>query len=165
MGRNPKSRKSNDSDPYSVALRLLTFRDRSTTELATKLRDRGFENTEIEPALMRCQELGYLNDERFAFSRARALVNSGRAVGIRALNEMRRFGLDRGLVEQALAEAEREADLPALLGDLRQRKFPDFDFAQATEKEKNRVLSYFQRRGFNVSMILDVLKKDNTHTP
>lgn len=157
---NPKSRKSNGSDPYTVALRLLTYRDRSTTELATKLRDRGFSHDEIEVTLNRCLELGYLNDERFAYTRARALVNSGRAVGIRALNELKRSGLDRGLTEKALAEAENETDLPTLMADIRQRKFPDFEFSTASEKEKNRAMNFFRRRGFPVSMILDVLKND-----
>ena len=160
--RTPTNRKSSGSDPFAAALRLLTYRDRSTTELATKLHDRDFQKEEIESVLIRCQELGYLNDERFAFTRARALVNSGRAVGIRALNEMRRFGLDQGLVERALAEAESEADLPLLLKDIQQRKFPGFDFNEATQKEKNRVLSFFQRRGFPISMILDVLKSNET---
>ena len=154
-----KNRKSSGSDAFTVALRLLTYRDRSTTELANKLRERSFDNREIESVLKRCLELGYLNDERFATTRARALVNSGRAVGIRALNELRRAGLDQGLAEKALAEAESEIDLPYLLEELRQRKFPDFDFGEAPEKEKNRVVSYLQRRGFPVSMILDVLKK------
>ena len=156
----PKNRKSSGSDPFSVALRLLTFRDRSTSELTTKLRDRGFSQDEIEPTINRCLELGYLNDERFAFTRARALVTSGRAVGIRALNELKRFGLERGLTERALAEAESEADLPGLIEDLRQRKFPSFDFNSATEKENNRVVNFFRRRGFPISVILDVLKND-----
>ncbi len=154
------TRKSNGSDPFTVALRLLTYRDRSTTELAGKLRDRSFDNREIESVLNRCLELGYLNDERFAFNRARALISSGRAVGIRALNELKRAGLDRALAERALAETESETDLPELLQDLRQRKFPDFVFSQATEKEKNRVVSFFQRRGFPISMIFDGLKDE-----
>ena len=158
MRETRKNRKSSGSDPFAVALRLLTYRDRSTTELAKKLRERSFDNNEIESVLKRCIELGYLDDERFATSRARALVNSGRAVGIRALNELRRAGLDQGLAEKALAEAENEIDLPHLLEDLRQRKFPDFDFGKATEKEKNRVVGFFQRRGFPISTILDGLK-------
>ncbi len=155
-----KNRKSNDSDPFAVALRLLTYRDRSTAELAKKLRERSFGNREIESVLNRCIELGYLDDERFAATRARALVNSGRAVGIRALNELRRTGLDQELAEQAVAEAESEHDLAVLLTDIRDRKFPDFDFGRATEKEKNRVVGFFQRRGFPVSMIMDTLKKE-----
>jgi regulatory protein len=152
------NRKSNVSDPFSVALRLLTFRDRSTTELAKKLQDRGFSRTETEAVINRCLELGYLDDERFANARARSLVNSGRAVGIRLLNELKKAGIDRSLAEQALAEAESEVDLAELADEIRQRKFPGFVFSEATDKEKNRVVSYLQRRGFPVSMILDVLK-------
>ncbi len=160
-----RSRKSSGSDPYSVALRLLTLRDRSTTELAGKLRERGFGTADVEAAVGRCVALGYLNDERFAASRARALVDSGRAVGIRALNELRKAGIDRGLAEMALAEAESAADLPALLDAVRRRKYPDFDFDRATDREKNRVVSYLQRRGFPVSMILDVLKNSKKQEP
>jgi len=158
--RGPKIRKSNDSDPFTVALRLLTYRDRSTTELTRKLRERGFGQNDIDPVLNRCLELGYLSDERFAFSRARALVSSGRAVGIRALNELKKAGVAIDLAERALAEAETEQDLPDLMDEIRRRKFPDFEFDTATEKEKNRVLNFFRRRGFPVSMILTVLKSE-----
>nr|NIS40343.1 hypothetical protein [Desulfuromonadales bacterium] len=48
------------------------YRDRSTAELAKKLRERSFGNREIESVLNRCIELGYLDDERFAATRARA---------------------------------------------------------------------------------------------
>ena len=150
--------KAERANPWSAALKLLTRRDYSQSELRQRLSDKGFEHDLIEAALQRCLELGYLDDERFANTRARSLVNSGRAVGIRLLNELKKAGIERPLAERALATAESEADLPALVDDIRQRKFPGFEFNRATDKEKNRVVSYLQRRGFPVSMILDVLK-------
>jgi len=154
------NRKSNASDPFAVALRILTYRDRSTSELAKKLRDRGFSRDETEATVDRCRELGYLDDKRFAATRARSLVSSGRAVGIRLLNELKKAGIDRTLAETALAEVENETDLRELIRELRQRKFPDFDFGTADDKEKNRVVNFLQRRGFPISMILDVLKNN-----
>lgn len=156
-----RNRKSNGSDPFAVALKLLTFRDRSIKELSTKLRDRGFADEEIEATLQRCQEYGYLDDRRFAATRARTLVSSGRAVGIRAINDLTRVGIDRPLSEEMVATAEEETDLPELLAGILDQKYPGFAFEAASDNEKNRVVSFFRRRGFPVSLILDVLKSRN----
>ena len=152
------SRKSNGSDPFTVALRLLTGRDRSCFELRKRLKDRDFSREVIDETINRCLNYGYLDDQRFASNKARALISSGRAVGHRASLEMRKYGLDNDLTEQALAAATEEVDLSELLCELFQRRYPDYDDSQADTRLRQRIVSYFQRRGFPLSLILDTIK-------
>lgn len=155
------SRKSSGSDPFAVALRLLTGRDRSCSELKKRLKDRDFCDDEIDATIRRCLEYGYLDDLRFAENRARALMNSGRAIGRRAVLEMKKHGLESELIESALAAAAEDLDLGALLRELFERRYPDYNNRQADRRMQQRIIGYFQRRGFPLSLILDTMKQSN----
>lgn len=155
------SRKSNGSDPLAVALRLLTGRDRSCFELKKRLLERGFPEEAVEETIQRCLDYGYLDDQRFANNKARVLISSGKAVGRRAELEMRKYGLSSDLTEQALVAATEDVDLGELLHGLLQRRYPDFDSAQTDPRVRQRIIGYFQRRGFSLSLILDTIKRAN----
>ncbi len=147
------------SDPWPVALRLLTRCDRSTAELRNKLLDRDFAVDRVEATLERCRELGYLDDARFAARRAASLMNQGRAVGHRILADLRRCGISEELAARALETARSEHDEDRILASLVERRFPGFDYDTAPEREKRRVVHFLQRRGFPLGLIMDRLKR------
>lgn len=157
--RNRKP-KSTGSDPYAVALRLLTGRDYSRAELAARLQQRGFSNEQIDGALRRCSELGYLNDERYALERARSLLRSGRAVGNRLFADLRQRGIPSDMAEEAASQAAEEFDQEALFEQLLQQRFAGFSFSLANDRDKQRVVNYFRRRGFDLTLILNRLRKE-----
>lgn len=149
---------SNASDPFATALRLLTGRDRSEAELSAKLRQLGFSALEIDTTIAKCRDYNYLNDQRYALERARALFRSGKGVGHKVLLDLRRRGIDEATAVQALEETSSEFETRQLLREQLQRRFPNFDYLAADDKLKRRVISYFQRRGFVLGEIFSVLK-------
>ncbi|SHJ73607.1 regulatory protein [Malonomonas rubra DSM 5091] len=150
---------SKDSDIFATALRLLTGRDRSEAELTAKLKQLGFSASAIDGCLEKCREYNYLNDERYATERARALMRSGKGVGRKVLLDLRRRGIDDATAEQALEKIGQEFETDQLLRQQLERKFPGFDYQAANEKQRRRVVSYFQRRGFGLGEIFQVIKK------
>jgi len=148
------------SDPLAAALRLLALRDRSAAELARRLQRQGFAAEQVEATLARCRELGYLDDERFARARAGALTRQGRAVGRRLLLELRRSGLDAATAARAAAEAERACPATEALAELSRRRFPGFAWSAADDRERRRVVDYFQRRGFPLSLVLSFFQEE-----
>lgn len=150
---------SNASDPFAAALRLLTRRDRSEAELRDKLSQFGFSASAIDATLERCRACNYLDDRRYALHRARALIRTGRGVGKKVLLDLQRRGIDAETAEQALAEAMKEHSTQQLLVDLLDRRFPGFDFSAAEERERRRVISYLQRRGFPLGEIFSALNQ------
>jgi regulatory protein len=92
-----------------TALRALRARDRSVFELESRLERRGVGTTEQRETLELLSRLGYVDDERFARSRAESLArrNCGDEM-IRVDLEGR--GVEAGFVDAALAglESERE---------------------------------------------------------
>jgi len=153
------NRKSSGSDPFAVALRLLTGRDLSRYELRQRLLQRGFDEDQIEDALRRCSDFGYLDDRRYAINLAQQLATSGRAVGQRARLELQRRGLTEVLIEEALAAAEQQTDQETLLRELLQRRWPEYNDNTVDERQKRRIIAWFQRRGFPLARVFNVLKQ------
>lgn len=147
------------SNAFTAALRLLKTRERSEKELAGRLQRKGFAAEAVNAAIERCRELGYVDDGRFASGRARQLLASGRAVGPRLRRELHNAGVAEEVVEQALAELNEDYSEAELLVELLQRRYPAFDYQQADDREKRRVVNYFLRRGFALATVMDQLKQ------
>jgi regulatory protein len=151
--------KSTASDPFTTALRLLTGRDRSEAELSEKLRQLGFSVAEISTTLDKCRDYDYLDDSRFALEKARALIRTGKGVGAKVLLELRRRGIDEATASQALELVSGEFDPAQLLRDQLERRFPGFTYQSADERQRRRVVNYFQRRGFALGEIFSILNE------
>ena len=152
------------TDPWPTALRLLTGRDYSQSELRRRLLDKGFDEIRVDQALQRCLELGYLDDTRYAVNRATSLMAQGRAVGPRILVDLRQRGISEELAGQALAKAREAFDEEELLTSLVSRRFPDFNYNSASAKERRRVVHFLQRRGFSINRILAQLTRKGLET-
>jgi regulatory protein len=154
------SRKLSASDPFSTALRLLARCERSSADLRERLRRRGFAEAAIAAAVQRCTELGYLDDARYARLRARSLVAGGRAVGTRLRQDLLRHGIAAEEADAAIAEAGGDGADENLLAALLERRYPDFSWAAADDRQRRRVTGFFLRRGFPLALVLSVLKQN-----
>lgn len=95
---------------YDKALKLISRRDHFRAELVEKLRRKGFDETEIDSAVKRLDELGLVNDEALA-ERFVEFRSVDRGWGPRRLRlELRKRGVDD-------AVADRASDLEAELHD------------------------------------------------
>lgn len=147
------------NDAFNAAVQLLKTRERSEKELTSRLQRKGFETDAITAAVDRCREYGYVDDSRFARCKARQLLSNGRAVGGRLRRELQLAGVAEELAEQTLAELQNDFNEKMLLSELLERRFASFDYRQADDREKRRVVNYFLRRGFALATVLEQLKK------
>ena len=133
---------------FDSAVRSLTRRNHSRWELKTKLIQKGFSSEEIKTTLNRLTELGYLNDQNYAYDYCRhRLKQSPR--GRRLLSvELKKRGLPRDLIEQVLDDIYQEfpeADLVAELVEKWRRSKPD----EITESDVMKLSQSLARKGFN----------------
>jgi regulatory protein len=127
----------------AAAYRLLALRPRSRAELSQRLRQRGFDNSTTESIIAGLQENGLLDDAAFAQFWAESRVASSPRSRMAIRMELRRKGLETGLIDETLQGTDDEenarraatARLPALRGVDR-------------ETFTRRLGSYLQRRGF-----------------
>lgn len=146
-------------DAANSALRTLTRRDHSETELRRKLQDRGFSSSDIERALEKMRGHGYLDDRRFARQWAESAMRNGRGFGPRLRLELLRKGVADTIITEVLASLTEDFREREILTAVLEKKFRGFDFATAGDRDKRRIVNYLQRRGFSLSMILNLLQE------
>ena len=102
------------TDPIEIATRSLRHHDRSRSELDERLAKAGVGAAERAEALDRLEQVGYVDDGRYAATRAASLASRGQ--GDAAIRfDLRGRGLDSQAVEAALATIAPEADRAAAL--------------------------------------------------
>lgn len=144
---------------FDCSVRVLSLRDHSEAELRRKLKEKGYEEPEVEESVTRLYALGYLDDTRFARLFASSAMRNGRGYGGRVKLELARRGVASEIAARVLAELSEEFSESELLAQTMARRFAGFDPAVATEKERRRVVGYLQRKGFSLSAILAILKE------
>jgi regulatory protein len=107
-------------DAVEQALRALRHRDRSTAELDVRLEQRGIGAAEREQALATLERIGYVDDERFARSRAEQLAARGSGDAL-IRHDLEGRGIAAEHIEAALDALESERERAARLAEERGR--------------------------------------------
>ncbi|HRP22392.1 MAG TPA: recombination regulator RecX [Thauera sp.] len=134
------------------ALRHLARRDHSRAELARKLAAHG-ESDEVDAVITRMGELGLQSDSRYAEAFVRG--KAARFGSSRLRSELARRGIERDLIEQAIASECVESELERARQVLRSR----FSCAPADPREWARQARFLQTRGFAPELIRKLLKE------
>lgn len=143
---------------YERALLLLTRRDHGVAELKRKLVDKGFQEKESDEAIERLLQQDLLNDARFAEKLADASIRNGRGVGSKLFSDLRRKGISPDIALHAIEEAASRTPEFETLSLILAKRFAAFDPISASQKEKQRVFGYLQRRGFSLSSIISFFR-------
>lgn len=136
-----------DEDPYELALRALSYKERTEAELRGWLAERGVEDAEREDVLLRLAEAGAVDDERFA----RRYAEDKRELAGWGPERIRRALEGRGVaaehVEAALAGYEEDEQLRRAVALLRER-----GLSCDSDPERERALRLLVRRGFSLEL-------------
>ena len=131
-------------------LRLLGGRAHSRVELRRKLGRRGYSPDEIDIAVGRLVELGYLDDSSFA----RGLVSRrGALMGPRALSaQLAAKGVDRAHADAAVGEFDPDAQLAAAtqLAERLYARKPVSGYREMLDRVGSKLL----RRGFSTGIVV-----------
>lgn len=129
---------------YQRALRLLSFRPRSSAEVRQRLKQLGFSDEPIEKALVRLMRSGLVDDARFAKEWAESR-NEFRPRSRRALEyEMKQHGLGREEIDRAL-EGLDENSLALQAARKHARRLQGLPATEFYRK----LYGFLSRRGFN----------------
>lgn len=134
------------------AVRLLTYRERSVSELRERLAEDGYSLGVIDSVVERLREIGLVDDERFARSFARNLTQVRGLGRMRAQRELASRGIDAALTTDALDDAlplEVEARTAAMLARV---------FAARTGATRDKVAARLARRGYSASIALSAAR-------
>jgi regulatory protein len=142
---------------YRAAIRLLEHRDRTVTDVRTRLTDRGFEPAVVEETITKLGSDGFLNDQRFA-ERYTSTMRELRGYGTRRIQmELAKRGVDRALVDEvAVADREDEHALAEQLACKRAAKLPA---DMPREQALRRIAGHLGRKGFGPDVVWSAAKR------
>ncbi len=133
------------------AMRLVVLRPRSIAEIKRSLRRKGVEEPHIDRVVNRLEELELLNDEAFAryWVDQRETFKPRSRMALR--QELMQKGVQRDLVERALAEVDEKASA-LRLAEKRALRWQQLPFETFREK----MTRFLYQRGFDYEIIREV---------
>ena len=141
------------------AFRLLGIRAHSERELRLKLKTGNFSPAVVEDAILRCRELGYIDDGEFARQRARALATNRLAGNRKIAFDLQEKGVSGELRTAAIVGVDEELDeterIRRLLGKRPSGRTSD----RPDEKEKARLIRNLMGKGFPLALIMRIINE------
>jgi regulatory protein len=159
-----KPRRQKPLDPEALmqyALRALSGRALSISELRERLQKRAADAASAESVIARLRQMGCLDDRRFAESFALARKESQGFGRMRVLRDLRQRRVSAELAEKAVAEVYADADEAGMIDQFLARKYRGKDLAAFLAEERN-LLAVFRRlryAGFSAGASIRVLKR------
>lgn len=140
-----------------AAVKLLTRREHSASEIQHKLQQRDFASSEIAAALFELQRDGWQSDERYAeaYTRSRRLKGYG---PVRIALELKERGVAESLAAICI-DRHDEHWLDTLRAEYR-KKFRGKPYSDYAQKAKR--MRYLQYRGFSLDAIHAVVDEEYT---
>jgi regulatory protein len=135
---------------FERAVKLLAGRPKTRARLEQALLAKGHGAEEVAQALARAAELGYLDDRRYAETRARAALAEGRAPRA-VVHKLEAEGVDAAVAEAAVGEATEGYDpKDAARALLKRRKLTGLKAAR-----------FLAGRGFAEDVVRSVVRLDD----
>jgi regulatory protein len=131
---------------FRTAVRLLERRPFARVDLARRLQLKGHLPEPVTVALDRAAQAGYLDDVRFARHYVESRSARGRGPA-RLRIELMRMGVERTLIDSALAMEGADEALDRQVDRLLAKRLPSVDGLPAGTA-RQRLLAYLARRGF-----------------
>lgn len=131
------------------AMDLLLHNDRTEAELRERLLKKEFDVSSVEDAVNYVKSFGYIDDERYAKNYVEFYRHRKSARQLE--QDLQRKGVDAMFIESALAESG--SDEPALKRALEKKVSSPQKLAEYTYEEKQKVMAYLYRKGFQVEDI------------
>lgn len=150
---------SQAKDCYLAALRLLTGQDYTCAALKRKLQQKRFVAEDAQQAVEQLTREGFLQDRRYAERFVLAVRQSGKFIGYRLQQELRRRGVPTDLIDQVLQEFPDDGDDLERARNLVERRYVGFDPLTADERQLRRVAGFLQRRGYRGDLIRQLFNK------
>lgn len=136
------------------ALHLLENMDRTESQLRTKLKQGQYTDDIVDQAIDYVKSFGYMNDLEYA---RRYISSKNKTKSKWEIHAgLCQKGVNHQLVDQAIEEFfEEHNDMEAIRSILKKKRF---DPEKADDKEKQRISSYLNRKGFRYDDIRQVIQ-------
>ena len=141
---------------FDRAMEALSSRLHSRSELRKKLVRREYGETVVDAVLEDLARLGYLDDERFAKTKALSAAQHKHHGRRRAFMELIKSGVKGDVADKALSDVYAEHDSTAVARELARKQLPRLQKLEPMVARR-RLVGMLQRRGFDYDAIKPVV--------
>ena len=132
----------------NYALKLLKFRPRSENELRKRMKQKGFDDSEIVEVIEKLKKYGYLNELEDAINYVKIKCERGWSKKRIYLGLLIR-GYNEQIINEALNNYEKDVVIEKLKREMRRKHL-----------DKEKLIKLLKSRGFEWDIIKEVLKND-----
>jgi regulatory protein len=150
------------SSTYTDALKLLARRELSERQVRERLVRKGYDERDIDSAVVRLVEERAIDDRRVAEAIVRTQAGVKRRGAVRILRELQNAGIAPDLARQALDGIITEEDADASLRAALSRRLRG-DRLIADDREFQRLYRFLLGQGFASDSVLRALKARRTN--
>ena len=149
----------------NFALRALSQRGLSVSELRRKLQMRAGSPGDVAEVLESLQSYGYVDDQRLSEGIAGARAQSGTTGAQRVVRDLLKKRVSPAVAREAVSKAFENVDEPALIRNYLERKMRGKNLSEYLKEPKNLASLYRKLRvaGFSSPSSIRVLKAYATH--
>ncbi|MFD1888314.1 regulatory protein RecX [Paenibacillus wenxiniae] len=135
---------------YASSIHYLSYRSRTRTEVARKLKEKDYDEHVIETTLDRLESEKLIDDSLFAEQWARQRVRTQKKGKVWIRQELRQKGVQPAHIEQALGEIDEDEELVSATA-LARKKWNGTSGGWLDKKRKT--MAYLMRRGYSSDLI------------
>ena len=140
---------------FDTAVYLLNFKNRTRKELTDKLKSKGYSDSEIVDTMDKLTAYNYVNDGNYTLSYIKSNMNKkGKKLICRELMEK---GIDKAVIDENFETISEDYGEEDKIEAIYNKRFSEADLYDA--KTRNRIFSYFVRRGFSFDKISKIVTK------
>lgn len=142
---------------YTKALKFLSYRPRSQKEIKDFLEKKGFDEMIITQVIELLRNQKIVNDEEFAtwWTEQRQSARPHGKLFIK--QELRQKGIDTSIIEETFGTAQDDFETAKTLFEKKRHIFEKY----RGQEYKQKVATFFQRRGFSWDVVQKLLKKSD----
>ncbi len=144
---------------FDRAVNLLAFKQRSVSELRTRLLEKDWTNAEIvEEVIEKLAGYGYLNDARFAKSFAASQIRQ-KPIGKRVLKQKLTLKkLDKETVDEAIEKAFEETPEAEIIDRAIEKRL-HIKGKPETREDTKKFFDFLLRQGFSFDLVRDKMRE------
>ncbi len=159
MQKKADAVKSEQQEALSAATRMLGMREHNELELREKLKSKKYDDIIVDHVIEMLKHYDYLNESRYAESFLRSRIKRGETPWL-AAQKARQKGADATALRLALEEAESHFDVWQSCKDVLDKRDPAC-LRKNDQRVWQRQLRYLQNKGFDISVILQVMNDED----
>ena len=140
------------------SLNYVAYKQRTEKQVRLKLKEKSFDNKEIDIAIKFLYEFNYLDDKNYARVFSKEYVDRKKAGPKRLFSELLKRGIKKDLAEKIVQEVFEARNNYEIALEAAHKKYKAVQF-KTKEKQVESVVNYLMRQGFAYETIKKVKEK------